>query len=327
VSIRPATESDQETLRVLWEAFQDELGTPPFLRGTWEQGTWPSLSRCIADGLVFLSEEDGAATGFAGATVAGGHPDLCHVTDLYVVPQARRQGVGRALLETLLEEVTRRDVGHVGVDVSVDNAPAISLYRRLGFVDFERFLAAPITTVAERLAEAERAPSFASTHVQTDDEAAVERALTQFLPRLGRSSWCEVTPARNGWVTVVDELCDRDRSAQRRLGAELSDRMGVPVVALALEEEAVVRFQLFERGRMVDEYLSVPTYYGDLNKADELSLSANATLVSRLTGADPARVRVIARTASSPGELPPARELLADIAALMGLEVPDRGRR
>jgi len=119
---------------------------------------------------------------------------------------------------------------------------------------------------------------------------------------------------------VVDELCDRDRSAQRRLGAELSERMGVPVVAFALEEEMVVRFLLFERGRMVDEYLSVPTYYGELNKADELSLSANATLVARLTGADPARVRAVARTASSPSELPPARELAAQIAEVMNLE-------
>jgi hypothetical protein len=130
----------------------------------------------------------------------------------------------------------------------------------------------------------------------------------------------EVIPAHNGWVTVADELCDHDRSAQRRLGAELSERMGVPVVGFAVEEEAVVRYLLFERGRMVDEYLSVPTYYGELNKADELSLAANPTLASRLTGADPARVRAVARIASSPSELPPARELLKQIAEALGLE-------
>src|SRR5205823_13731150 len=122
------------------------------------------------------------------------------------------------------------------------------------------------------------------------------------------------------WVTVVDELCDRDRSAQRRLGAELSDRMGVPVVALALEEDAVVRFLLFERGRMVDEYLSVPTYYGELSKADELSLAANPTLVARLVGADRESVRRAARNAASPGELPPAPELYDEVARALGLE-------
>jgi len=94
----------------------------------------------------------------------------------------------------------------------------------------------------------------------------------------------------------------------------------VPAVALALEEESVVRYLLFERGRMVDEYLSVPTYYGKMSKADELSLSANPTLAARLTGADPARVRAVALIASAPAELPPARELLNQIADVLGLE-------
>ena len=94
----------------------------------------------------------------------------------------------------------------------------------------------------------------------------------------------------------------------------------MPAVALALEEEAVVRYLLFERGRMVDEYLSVPTYYGELNTADELSLSSNPMLAARVTGADPERVRAVARIASSPSELPPARELLGQVADALGLE-------
>ena len=61
-----------------------------------------------------------------------------------------------------------------------------------------------------------------------------------------------------------------------------------------------MRFRLYERGRMVDEYLSVPTFYGELSKGDELALAANPTLVSRLTGADRDEVRRIARTAARP---------------------------
>ena len=200
------------------------------------------------------------------------------------------------------------------------NADARRLYERLGFASVDTFMVAPLDVFAERVGSDERPPSYGSLHVQTDDNGGVERAAAQFLPRVGRTEWTEVRAGGNGWITVIDELCDRDRSAQRRLGAELSDRMGVPVVALALEEDAVVRFLLFDRGRMVDEYLSVPTYYGDLNKADELSLAANPTLVARLTGADPARVRAVARTASAPSELPPARELLQQIADVMKLE-------
>jgi hypothetical protein len=71
---------------------------------------------------------------------------------------------------------------------------------------------------------------------------------------------------------------------------------------------------------MVDEYLSVPTYYGELAKGDELALAANPTLVARLTGADREDVRRVARTAISPTALPPAPELYESIARLMGLE-------
>jgi len=209
---------------------------------------------------------------------------------------------------------------HVSLEVLVHNADARRLYDRLGFVPVDVFMVAPLGAFAERIESDEQPASYGSLHVQTDDEAGVRRAVTQFIPRVGHTEWSEVTPGGNGWVTVTDDLCDRDRSAQRRLGAELSERMGVPVVAFALEQDAVVRFLMFERGRMVDEYLSVPTYYGDLNKADELSLAANPTLVSRLTGADPATVRAVARTASSPAELPPARELLDQIAGAMNLE-------
>jgi hypothetical protein len=71
---------------------------------------------------------------------------------------------------------------------------------------------------------------------------------------------------------------------------------------------------------MVDEYLSVPTFYGELSKGDELALAANPTLVSRLTGAGRDEVRRIARTAETPADLPPARELYEQLAQLMGLE-------
>ena len=319
MSIRPATEGDGPALRPLYDAFQGEVGGPEFLHERWDDA-WSDLRKHVAEGLAFVSEQDGRITGFVFGTVPKEHPDLCHLTDLYVVPDARRAGVGRALLRAVVEAVARRGVGNVGLDVMLTNDAALTLYRRLGFTPLEYFMVATRELLAERLATAARPPSVASLHVQTDDENAVERAARAFLPRIGRSEWTHVTPAHDGWVTVVDELCDRDRSAQRRLGGELSERLGVPVVAFALEEEAVVRFLLFDRGRMVDEYLSVPTYYGELNKADELSLAANPTLVARLTGADPARVRAVARVATSPAELPPPRELLHQIAAEMNLE-------
>jgi GNAT superfamily N-acetyltransferase len=319
VTIRPAKQADRKLLRELWQQFEEELGGPEYLRETWEEA-WSDLSETVRSGLALIAEEDEGAVGFIFCVLGDVGRKTAHITDLYVAPEARGRGVGTALLAAIVEPAREAGLDHVSLEVLTRNNEARRLYDRLGFVPVDVFMVAPLGAFAKRLGSEERPPSVGSLHVQTDDAAGVERAVRQFLPRLGRSAHTEVSRATNGWVAVVDDLCDRDRSAQRRLGTELSERMGVPVVALALEEETVVRYLLFERGRMVDEYLSVPTYYGDLNKADELSLAANATLVSRLTGADPARVRAVVRVASSPSELPPARELIGQIADLLGIE-------
>jgi hypothetical protein len=153
--------------------------------------------------------------------------------------------------------------------------------------------------------------------VQSDDLTSVERALGQFVPRLDAP---DVSVSESGWIRIVAANLDVDRDAQSRLARELSHRLGSVVVALALEHGAVVRFRLYEHGRMVDEYLSVPTFYGQLPKGDELALDANPTLVARLTGADREEVRRVARTAGAPGELPPGPELYEQIARVLRLE-------
>ena len=44
--------------------------------------------------------------------------------------------------------------------------------------------------------------------------------------------------------------------------------MGAFVIALGLEHQGVVRYVAFERGRVVDEYLSMPEHYGQLPPGD-----------------------------------------------------------
>jgi hypothetical protein len=111
----------------------------------------------------------------------------------------------------------------------------------------------------------------------------------------------------------------------RRLAQEVSDRMAPVVLAIGVEEEAVVRYVLLERGRIVDEYLSVPEYYGPVPPGDVVGLGANPTVAHRLTGADPSVLREVARIGSSTAELPPASELLAKLAAVLGIEGAEHG--
>jgi hypothetical protein len=220
-------------------------------------------------------------------------------------------------LRGLVEEARSSGSETVRVEVT---AGAASGWLRAGFSEVARMLEAPVEALERRLRGA-GGRSFGSVHVQTDDVDAVVRAVRQFVPRLpGSSEGSVVTPPCNGWIAAYDELCDRDPEMLRRLARELSDRMGAVVLLLGVEEEQVVRFVLFERGRLMDEYLSVPEYHGELPPGDVISLAANPTVVARLTGADPARVRSVIRTADRPEDLSQATELIGEIAAVLGVE-------
>jgi hypothetical protein len=162
--------------------------------------------------------------------------------------------------------------------------------------------------------------------VQTDDLPAVERGVRRFVPQLaGRSQGSVVVPPRSGWTSVYDELADRDPSALRRIARELSDSLGVVVVGFGVEEGAVARYLVFDRGRMLDEYLSVQEYYGPLPSGEVVALAANPTLVERLTGANRRAVREAAVHGSSPDELPPPGETIAALARAMGIEGAEHG--
>ncbi|HYY32363.1 MAG TPA: hypothetical protein VE693_02100 [Gaiellaceae bacterium] len=225
-------------------------------------------------------------------------------------------------LSRLAEQARERGEESVVVEVGRDVA---ALWLAVGFRERARVLEAPVVALERRLASA-KGPSFGSIHVQTDDVDGAVRAVRQYLPRMpGSSKGSVVAPPRNGWVAVYDELGDRNPEMLRRLARELSDRMGAVVLLLGVEEGAVVRFVLFERGRIMDEYLSVPTYHGEVPPGDVIALQANPTVVARLTGADPATVRQVVRTAGAPDELPAAAELVREVARVLGVEGAEHG--
>lgn len=318
MNIRPATEADGAPLRALWEEYEVEVPEPPgFLPEPWEQ-QWTAIQKSIGGGgAVYVAEEGDAHALVAVVHVLPPERGVAHVEWAHVRRDWRRRGVAKALLRECVRAVKDEGTTTVSLEALRSNEPAIVVWERLGFEVVEFFMAAPVERLELRLADVPVGTSHASTHVQTDDRIAVERALAQFIPSLHGA---EVAATTSGWMRIIDALLHVDRDAQARLARDLSERLGAVVVALAVEVGAVVRFRLYERGRMVDEYLSVPGFYGELPKGDELALAANPTLVARLTGADRDEVRIVARTAATPAELPPAHELYEQIARTMGLE-------
>lgn len=313
MNIRRATEADEATLRALWEDFEREVPEPYGVGEPW-QDEWKDTLDDIRGGGVFVAEDDDGP--IAVARIEAPKRGDAFVQLVHVLERGRRQGVAKALLRECVADAKARGATHVSLEVLTSNESATAVWTRLGFQEYAKFMATPLDALEERLADAVSKEARATTHVQSDDEASVQRAIQQFHPRLAAP---QVT-ASDSWLRVTDAVLDADRDAHGRFAKELSDRLGAVTVALAVEEGSVVRFRLYERGAMVDEYLSVPRYYGALSKGDELALEANPALVARLTGADRERVREVARTAASPAELPPADALYEQIAELMGLE-------
>ena len=176
-----------------------------------------------------------------------------HIQLAYVREDARRHGITKALLRECVADAKARGARTISLEVLTSNVVAVTIWRRLGFTEYSLTLASPIDALEARLDAEPSGVQRASTHVQTDDELSVHRAVAQFVPRPEQPD----VSANGSWIRVVDPVFDRDRDAHARFARELSERLGAVTVALAQEGE-VVRFRLYERGRMVDEYLSVP---------------------------------------------------------------------
>ncbi len=326
MEIREAKPEELTRLQELYREFYDERPPPPDMPVDIEHelrqiGVY--LER--DDHFALVVENDaGGIVGFALAKVDD-HPGFGYLADLYVSPGARRQGAARSLIRDATERLRGKGVTAMFLDVDLENAPARTAYERLGFRPEALQLWAPVDDVLKSASREPRGESFGSVHVQTDEIEPVEQAVRKYVPRFGRSGGSVVAGPRNGWIAVYDELCDREPPSLRRLGSELSNAIDAPTVSIGIEEGAVVRYAVFERGSIVDEYLSVPEYYKPLPPGDAIALGANPTVVGRLTGADPRRFRETARTAASPDELPPAPELLHSIAELMGLSGVEHG--
>jgi ribosomal protein S18 acetylase RimI-like enzyme len=312
MNVREATPADEAAVLELFRSME------------WDR-PWPRpeiTPAHLENKLVLVADDDGEIVGFAfGETATHGR---AHLNVAFVRPDRRRQGVTKALLAEFVPRARAAGSDHVTLDVDVTNEVGRAVWQRLGFTEFSRRLAASVDSLEARLGTAEGGESYASIHVQTDDSAAVEAAVGKYLPWLGGTGARMAEPL-NGWVAVYAELINSDRQARERLASELSNATAAVVCTLAVEDGRIARYVLFERGSVVDEYQSVPEYYGPLPPGDAIALAANPTVVARLTGADRARVRAVARTAGSPDELPPAPELLQQIADVMGLQAPLRG--
>lgn len=77
-----------------------------------------------------VAEHCGKVVGYVLAETENGS---CHVISVAVLPEYRRLGIGRALVESAIGECRRRGSTIAYLEVHVENEAAIGLYRKLDF--------------------------------------------------------------------------------------------------------------------------------------------------------------------------------------------------
>jgi ribosomal protein S18 acetylase RimI-like enzyme len=94
------------------------------------------------DTQFFLAREDGAAVGFVHLTPAWDTLNMqamWSLDDLYVAPEARRAGIGSALLERAEEHARATHASRITLSTAHTNADAQRLYLKHRYVLDEKF--------------------------------------------------------------------------------------------------------------------------------------------------------------------------------------------
>jgi phosphinothricin acetyltransferase len=135
VAVRPARADDAQAICTIYnEGIEDRLATlETRLRTSDEQRAW--IAARDERHPVVVAERDGRLVGWGSLNAFNPRAAYDHVADfsIYVARSARGTGVGRRLLEELIE--CARDIGyHKMVLAAFDwNTAGIALYERAGF--------------------------------------------------------------------------------------------------------------------------------------------------------------------------------------------------
>lgn len=117
-------------------AFNAEFGSPAPPTGEIESKARRLLARGDITVLLCGERPDGLALISFRPTVWADGP-IAMLEELYVVPDKRRQGIGRALLAAVIARARAAGCGWIELGTGESDATARALYESFGFTNFE----------------------------------------------------------------------------------------------------------------------------------------------------------------------------------------------
>jgi GNAT superfamily N-acetyltransferase len=136
LAVRPIAATDYDRWRPLWDGYNAFYGRSGLvaLPEAITQATWARFFDDAEPVHALVAERDGAMLGLShylfhrSTTML---PLTCYLQDLFTVPQARGQGVGRALIEATFDAAKAKGSDRVYWQTHETNNHAMKLYDRV----------------------------------------------------------------------------------------------------------------------------------------------------------------------------------------------------
>jgi ribosomal protein S18 acetylase RimI-like enzyme len=97
---------------------------------------WEELTRSVTEPgrhVMFLACEDDTVLGSAYGLLDRAQREAGRIGGMWVAPAARRRGIGRALLHTVMAWARGRQLTHLRLWAPAHSPAAVALYRQAGF--------------------------------------------------------------------------------------------------------------------------------------------------------------------------------------------------
>lgn len=149
LAVRCATPADANAIAQLLHDFNREYDEPTPGPSVLAERIGRLLD--AADTVILVG-----GPGSDGLAVLRFRPDIwsesleCYLAELYVVPDRRAQGLGRALMKAAIDQARHHGADHIGLSASEDDLAARTLYESLGFTNREGGPDGPVNYFYER---------------------------------------------------------------------------------------------------------------------------------------------------------------------------------